>query len=104
VAWMAFKQWLSSKNLEVDVIDITETELDVILRDFYLELRKQDGSMYAKTAYRAMRHGLQRKFKELRSIDIINDSAFKSSGNAFVAQCVDMKKRAGKDKTQGGNW
>ena len=94
VAWAAFKQWLTSKKLEeLDMMKVSEAELDNILKDFFLELRKQDGSMYAKTAYRAMRHGLQHKFKDMRSIDIINDPNFKSSGNAFVAQCVDMKKK-----------
>ena len=73
VAMSAWRSWLTSRNHTVSEETITPEELDGLLYQFNLEIRKQDGGMYAKTAYRAMRHGVQRYFKKLRTLDIIND-------------------------------
>ena len=93
VAMSAFRSWMSARGHAISEDTISETELDSLLYQFYLEVRKQDGEMYVKTAYRGMRHGLQRYFKKLRNIDVINDSKFSRSSMAFTAQCVAMKKK-----------
>ena len=72
---------------------ISKLDLDTILIKFYVELRKQNGKMYTKSAFRSVRHGIQRKFKSIRNIDIINDPEFVQSENAFTAQCVVLKKK-----------
>ena len=59
---------------------------------FYVELRKQDGNCYTRSAFRVIRSGVQRKFKEILDFDIVFDPAFIKSGNAFSAQCVQLKK------------
>ena len=52
VAWNAFKSWCDVRQLKIDAEKITKTELDKVLSKFYLELRKQDGNLYAKTMTR----------------------------------------------------
>ena len=92
-SWNCFLSYLKEKNIVIDVEKITKVELDNILITFYVELRKQDGELYTKTAFRAIRHGLQRKFKSLRQLDIIDDPAFTKSDTVFKAQCVQLKKK-----------
>ena len=60
------ESWLQERKINIDTETISKTDLDQILAKFYLELRKQDGEMYAKTAFRAIHHGIQWKFKEIR--------------------------------------
>ena len=93
VAMNAFNSWMRARNHSIVEETITATDLDGLLYQFYLEVRKQDGNMYAKTAFRAIRHGIQRHFKKLRNMDIINDATFTRSSMAFTAQCVAMKKK-----------
>ena len=52
VAWNAFKSWCDVRQLKIDAEKITKTELDKVLSKFYLELRKQEGNLYAKTMTR----------------------------------------------------
>ena len=92
VSMNALNSWMRARNHSIVEETITTTELDSLLYQFYLEVRKQNGKMYAKTAFRALRHGIQRYFKKLRNIDIINDASFTRSSMAFTAQCVAMKK------------
>ena len=80
------------KGIRFDIATVTPNELDTILQKFYLELRKQDGNLYKKTTFRAIRNGIQRKLKDVRQIDIVNDGHFTHSNNAFQAQCVQLKK------------
>ena len=58
-----------------------------------MEIRKYDGSLYKKSAFTAVRCGVQRKIKTMHpDWDIINDAEFVESGTAFRAQCVQLKK------------
>ena len=91
-AMNAFNCWLAARQHVIDEKTIPVGELDGLLYQFYLELRKQDGSMYAKNGIRGIRHGVQRHFKKTRNIDIINDSEFTRSSTSYTAQCVVMKK------------
>lgn len=93
VAMNAFYCWLAARKHTIDEESITLSELDEFLYHFYFEVRKQDGKMYTKSAYRGLRHGIQRHFKRVRNVDIINDTEFSRSSEAFTAQCVAMKKQ-----------
>ena len=86
-----FENYLSEKNIVIDAKTITKVELDNILMKFYVELRKQDGTFYKKSAFRAIRSGIHRHFKTLMQID--NDPAFIKSDISFRAQCVQLKKQ-----------
>ena len=90
VAWNTFKSYLIAKNLfdNFQVQSISKEELNNVLKKFYVEVRKNDGSLYRKNTYASIRFGLQRKFKEFRDIDIIEDLAFNESNNIFKARGV----------------
>ena len=92
VAWAFFETNVREKKLNINTATISKIALDDILVKFYVELRKQDGNFYTKSSFRAIRNGVQRKFKELQEIDIIDDPAFTRSENVFRAQCVQLKK------------
>ena len=91
-AWTTLKNWCSARGKVFDEMEISKADLDKHLYKFYFEVRKQDGTMYSQNGYRAIRHGLQRKFKELRQFDIINDVEFVQSNNSFNALSIRMKK------------
>ena len=66
--------------------------MDQLLRSFYVEVRKGDGSFYKKTSFSSLRFGLQREVKRIRpDINIIEDSEFSSSFEMYKAQCVQLK-------------
>ena len=92
-SWNCLQSYLKEKGNNTDISLLTSAKLDEHLTRFYIELRKQDGSQYTKGAYTIIRHGLQRKIKELRGIDIMNNAEFTRSENAFSAQCVQLKKK-----------
>ena len=95
-AWNAFLSYVKEKGIHFDG-NVDKTYMNEVLRTFYFELRKQNGELYSLNAFRAQRHGLQRKFKAVYDVDIINDPAFEKCNIAFLAQSVSLKKE-GKGK------
>ena len=64
VSWNAFQSYLREKGIDVNPSTATKKELNNILKSFYVEVRKVDGSSYKKSSLIGIRHGLQRKIKE----------------------------------------
>ena len=48
-------------------------ELAQVLKSFYVEARKKDGSFYSMGSLRTLRFGLSRHFKAVRGVDIMNE-------------------------------
>ena len=93
VAWLIFTSYLKEKCINLDPSKISKEELDNILKTFYLEVRKVDGTMYRKNSFTSIRFGLERRFKEYRhDMCIISDTEFLESNMNFKAQCVQLKK------------
>ena len=66
---------------------ITKGELNKLLRSFYVEVGKEDGTLYKKTSSTALRFGLQREIKKIRPyLNITDDPVFQSSSEIFKAQ------------------
>ena len=100
VSWNTFTSYLGEKEVTIDPYTVTKQELNNVLKLFYLELRKTDGTLYKKSSLVSIRHGLQRKFKECRmDLDIISDVEFSEANTNFKAQCVQLKKN-GLGKTE----
>ena len=92
LAWRVFEAYTQAKNINLDLLSIEKSELCEILRKFYVEIRKSDGTMYTKSSFRTIRGGLQRKIYESRKdIDIINSPEFVIANEVFAAQCVYLK-------------
>jgi hypothetical protein len=84
-----FDEYLRQKNVEYPQDAV---QLAAILKQFYAETRKQDGSQYQKSSLSAIRFGLNRHFKEILNVDITKDTEFKEANQVFIAQCVKLKK------------
>ena len=84
-----FDEYLRQKNVEYPQDAV---QLAAILKQFYAETRKQDGSQYQKGSLSAIRFGLNRHFKEILNVDITKDTEFEEANQVFIAQCVKLKK------------
>ena len=93
VAWNALTSWLTARKKTMDPSVISKEELDELLAQFFLEARQQNGTFYKTSAFRGLRNGIARKFKQLRQFDILNDPMFINSKTSFLAQNVEMKKQ-----------
>ena len=54
----------------------TKDGISNVLKLFYVEARKLDGTLYSKSSLNSLRFGLGRYFKATLGFDIINDPAF----------------------------
>ncbi|XP_061197001.1 uncharacterized protein LOC133205248 [Saccostrea echinata] len=75
-----------------DMEKLSSVEMSEKLRKFYAELRKPDGSYYAKKTLITMRFGLQKHFLKKTSVDIINSDEFKTCNEVFRAMLVKIKR------------
>jgi hypothetical protein len=66
--------------------------LNTILRTFYGEVRKADGTCYAKKSMITIRFGLQKHFLKSKNEDVINSDAFSSANEMFKAFLVKLSK------------
>ena len=85
--------YLTTRKTDFNFTNINKSELNDVLRKFYAEVRKQDGSYYFKASLVALRFGIQRRIKELNiSFNIIKDQGFFATNEVFKAQCIFLKK------------
>ena len=89
-----FNEYLSEKNIDIDLETVDTTTLAAILSKFYVELRKSDGSHYKTSSMNALKAGINRHLKSVRSdiIDIARDREFTKANIAFKAALVELKK------------
>ena len=71
-------------------------DLDKYLGRFYAELRKADGSQYARTSLVTLRYGLQHHFIKVLGTSIVSNSIFDSSNHIFKGILV----KAGKSDSK----
>lgn len=62
------------------------------LRKFYGEVRKTDGSFYAKKSMITLRFGLQKHFSKTREVDCVNNKQYKPANDILKAVLVQLKK------------
>ena len=85
--------YLKTRKIDFNFTNINKSELNDVLRKFYVEVRKQDGSYYCKASLVALRFGIKRGIKQLDiSINIIEDQEFFAANEVFKAQCVFLEK------------
>ena len=89
-ALKVFHQYLKEKKADEPQ---TKDTLENVLKLFYAEVRKANGTSYPKSTLNSLRSGLNRHFKATRGFDIINDSEFNDANKVFGAECVDLKRQ-----------
>ena len=88
-----FSSYLQEKGQSTDFVSLPPTELCDILKQFYVEARKKDGTQYSKSSLTAVRFGLCRFIKVTRpDVDIINGAEFEGANLVFKAKVVELKK------------
>ena len=70
----------------------TKQEICNVLKLFYVEARKTDGTSYCKNSLTILRFGLCRHYKAACGFDIINDPEFGQANKVFHAKCVELKR------------
>ena len=83
-ALKVFQQYLKEKKADEPQ---TRDTLANVLKLFYAEARKADGTSYSKSTLNSLRFGLNRHFKATCGFDIINDTEF-TGANKVLAQSV----------------
>ena len=61
-----------------------------ILKLFYAEARKHDGTYYSKTSLTGIRFGLNRPYSFSFDIDIMNNPAFTYANKGFGEKCAEL--------------
>jgi hypothetical protein len=98
LAVKVLNDYLIEKNGEitsVDELDLSGTSVDIVvatLKRFYGEIRKADGTLYAKKSMITLRFGLQKHFLKSRQEDIINSEHYSAANNMFKAVMVKLVK------------
>jgi len=96
-----FGDWCSEKGCSIDFKQITKTELNALIHDFYGTVRSSTGEKYGISIYVALRAGLNRFLNDPPSLSwcLIRDSEFTLSNNVFIGVVKTMR-REGRDKTE----
>lgn len=95
-------EWCLSRDICPDFENLSPSELSDMLRQFYGEIRKQDGSEYSKNALSGLRSAIHRHLTSApwhRTVNIMHDITFKKANNVLLG-ILKIQKRAGKDKTR----
>jgi len=91
-------EYLSAKNGQLKTIEDLDSadtpDVVAVLRKFYVEVRKTDGSLYVLKSFSSIRYGLQRHFLETRKEDIVHAKSYDEANTMFKAMLVHLKKRA----------
>ncbi|PIK42410.1 hypothetical protein BSL78_20736 [Apostichopus japonicus] len=89
------KEWCQAKELTTDFEQLDVPELASLLRRFYGEVRKQDGSSYANKTYRGLRAAIHRHLTGApynRHVNIMRDKDFQSANNVYIGMMKKIKR------------
>lgn len=96
------RDYCLSKNTNQEFENLTGSELDTLLKGFYVNLRRQNGELYNRSSFLVIRQSLNRFLKNPpvnKTFDIISDPEFTNCNAAFKAMCKKMREE-GKGKVQ----
>lgn len=91
-----FKEFLLFKQIAENIETMTEENLDNILTEFYVSIRKTDGEQMKTSTLQTLRYGLNRAFKEIRNdsrFDILKNTNFSKSNLRFNDIKKDLKSK-----------
>ena len=89
VAKELFYEHLKEKNIQEPH---DKKELAQVLKSFYMEARKKDGSFYSMGSLKTLRFRFNRHFKAVPGVDIISEEEFSEANKVFATKCVQLKK------------
>jgi hypothetical protein len=88
-----FRKFLTENGLSPDFEQLQNAELNDRLRSFFASIKKQGKAdeqpgMYKKNAFISLRYGLAKHIRKEMAVDIIDDPAFSSSRDVYLAMCT----------------
>ena len=89
VAQQVFQEYLLEKGIAEPT---KKGEIARVLKSFYVEARKRDGSAYTMGSLRTLKYELKRYFKTTAGVDI-DDEGFSETNDVYTAKCVELKKK-----------
>ncbi|XP_075463623.1 uncharacterized protein LOC142498885 [Ascaphus truei] len=95
-----FKDYLRTRQLLLSQVEEYDKEqLNAVLCQFYVGVRKPSGDYYARKSLISFRYGLQKHFYRLNGMDILHDSTFRNA-NCTLAAVLAQLKSEGKGEVQ----
>ena len=88
------RDYCLAKNSDVDFENLATPQLNLFLKEFYVNLRQTNGELYNKSSFIVIRQSINRFLKHPpvnRAVDIIKDSAFDGANNVFSSMCKRMR-------------
>ena len=82
------RAFLDEKGQDVNFEDLSNNDLDLVLKDFFANARTEKGDMYKLSSFRQIKYGIG-KFLSTKNIDI-DGSEFSKSNQAFKAFSVNL--------------
>ena len=98
-----FAEWRNDKNKTGDFEKLEAEDLAGELRQFYGDVRKENGEKYSKSSLSSIRAALQRHLTSAphhRTINILTNELFNTANNVFDGS-LKRSKRGGKDVSVG---
>lgn len=86
------REYCAEKELPTEFENINKVELDNLLKHFYANARKKDGTLYSKSTMNSIRYGLARYLMNEKKVNIVEDVSFGSSNKVFSALLVELKR------------
>ena len=89
------RQYLMEKKQRSDFENFDIVSLNAALSQFYVNLRKPDGTKYKMTSFESIRHSLNRYLQAPlfnKTFDIVKDEEFRNANVNFRAVMADLKR------------
>lgn len=94
-----FSDWCNDRGVDRKLSEMSDMELDQVLRRFYAEARAKDGELYSRSSLLAIRNAIERFLKNPthnRAIKIAKGEAFQLS-NEMLNSKIKVQKKDGKE-------
>ncbi|XP_078371359.1 uncharacterized protein KIAA1958-like [Oculina patagonica] len=97
-----FEDWCNNRGVDKKLPELSDVELDQILRRFYAEARAKDGELYGRSSLLAIRNAIERFLNNPphnRGMKITKGEAFQLS-NKMLNSKIKVQKKDGKENVK----
>jgi len=88
------------KEYDIDFENLSTSDLNLLLKEFYINLRQQNGELYTKRSFLVIRQSLNRYLRNppvYKTFNIIDGQEFNEANTAFQSMCKRVREE-GKGK------
>ena len=97
--WMrVYNSWAEARNASLEIWTLKPVDLDLLLQQFYAEVKKNDGNDYEPNSFSAMQAGIERLLKEKNyPVSILKSREFRTSNAVLEGKARHLREQ-GKGK------